>query len=136
MKWSRKTALALLAVLLVLLLFGTQMPGAWRDEAFRVTHLPWQMTKVAHFVLFASMACLARVPPLRWSLVRVGFAALAVALLTEALQHLAANRDASWKDVGIDMAGALVGVVLARVATCINLRAWCRVFSSRGKRQI
>jgi VanZ family protein len=115
MKWSRKTALALLAVLLVLLLFGTQMPGAWRDEAFRVTHLPWQMTKVAHFVLFASMACLARVPPLRWSLVRVGFAALALALLTEALQNFASHRDASWRDVGIDMAGAVVGVVLARV---------------------
>jgi hypothetical protein len=24
--------------------------GAWRDEAFRVTQLPWQLSKVAHFV--------------------------------------------------------------------------------------
>jgi hypothetical protein len=46
---SRQSALALLAVLLVLLLLGTQMPGAWRDEAFRVTQLPWQWSKVAHF---------------------------------------------------------------------------------------
>jgi uncharacterized protein YjeT (DUF2065 family) len=42
MKITRRTALGLLAVLLGLGLFGTQMPGAWRDEAFRVTHLPWQ----------------------------------------------------------------------------------------------
>jgi len=136
MKITRKTALGLLAVLLVLLLFGTQMPGAWRDEAVAATRMPWQITKVAHFVIFTCMACVARVPPLSWSLVRVGFAALALALLTEALQHFAANRDPSWKDVGIDMAGALLGVVLAWVATCINLREWCGVFSSRGKRQI
>ena len=31
MKLSRQTALVLLAVLLALLLFGTQMPGAWHD---------------------------------------------------------------------------------------------------------
>ncbi len=115
MKWSHKSALGLLAVLLVALLFGTQMPGAWRDEAVAATRMPWQITKVAHFVIFASMASIARLPPLRWSLVRVACAALALALLTEALQHFAANRDPSWKDVGIDMAGALVGVVLARV---------------------
>ena len=136
MKITRKTALGLLAVLLVLLLFGTQMPGAWRDEAVAATRMPWQITKVAHFVIFASMACVARLPPLRWTLVWVGCAALALALLTEALQHFAANRDPSWKDVGIDMAGALVGVVLARVATCINLRVWCGVFSSRENREI
>ena len=44
---SRQSALAVLAVLLLLL--GTQMPGAWRDEAFRVTQLPWQWSKVAQF---------------------------------------------------------------------------------------
>jgi len=111
---SRKAALGLLSVSLVLLLFGTQMPGAWRDEAFRVTHLPWQLTKVAHFVLFAGMAALARVPPLRWSLARVVVAALALALLTEGLQFFASNRDPSWHDVGIDMAGAAAGLMLAR----------------------
>ncbi len=114
MKLSRKAALALLAVLLVLLLFGTQMPGAWRDEVFRVTHLPWQMTKVAHFVLFAGMACLARVSPLRWSVRRVALAALALAMLSEYLQNFASNRDASWADVGIDMAGVVAGLLLAR----------------------
>jgi len=116
MNISRKSALGLLSVLLVLLLFGTQMPGAWRDETFRVTHLPWQLTKVAHFVLFAGMAALARVPPLRWSLARVVTVALALALLTEGLQFFASNRDPSWDDVGIDMAGTAVGLLLARMS--------------------
>lgn len=115
MNISSKATLGCLSVLLVLLLFGTQMPGAWRDEAFRVTHLPWQMTKVAHFVIFVSMACLAHLPPLRWSVARVALGALALALLTEGLQHFAANREPSWHDVGIDMAGVAVGVLLARV---------------------
>ena len=44
---------------------------------------------------------------------RVGFAALALALLTEALQNFASHRDASWRDVGVDLAGAVV--VLAQV---------------------
>jgi VanZ family protein len=114
MNISRKAALGLLSVLLVLLLFGTQMPGAWRDATFRVTHLPWQLTKVAHFVLFAGMASLARVPPLRWSLARVVPMALVLALLTEGLQFYASNRDPSWHDVGIDMAGAAAGLLLAR----------------------
>ena len=114
MKVSRLCALRLLVLLLVLLFLGTQMPGAWRDEAFRVTHLPWQMTKVAHFVIFAGMACLAHLPPLRWHVSRVALIALALALVTEGLQFFAANRDPSWHDVGIDMAGAALGVVLAR----------------------
>jgi VanZ family protein len=116
LKLTRKLAVALLAVLLLLLLLGTQMPGAWRDEAFRVTHLPWQMTKVAHFVLFAAMAFVARVPPLRWPVVRVGFIALALGFLTEGLQHFASNRDPSWLDVGIDLAGMGVGMLVAMKA--------------------
>ena len=114
MKLSKQAALVLLAVLLALLLFGTQMPGAWRDEVFRVTQLPWQMTKVAHFVLFASMACLSRLSPLRWSVRRVALMALALALLSEYLQNFASNRDPSWTDVGIDMAGVVAGLRLAK----------------------
>ena len=116
MKLSRQAALVLLAVLLMLLVFGTQMPGAWRDEAFRVTQLPWQLTKVAHFVLFASMAGVSRLSPLRWSLVRVALAALALALVTEGLQIFASNREPSWQDVAIDMAGAAAGGLLVWVA--------------------
>jgi VanZ family protein len=115
-KISRPSALAALIVLLALLVFGTQMPGAWRDEAFRVTQAPWQLTKVAHFVLFACLACVARLPPLAWSRVRVLAAALALALLTEGLQHFAAHRDPSWFDVGTDMGGAALGLLFAWLA--------------------
>jgi len=40
-----------------------------------------------------------------WSRSGVWAAALALALLTEGWQFLAAHRDPSWFDVGIDMAG-------------------------------
>ena len=59
MKLSRLAAWLLLAVLLVLVLllvFGTQMVGAWRDETLRATHLPWWPADAAHFVLFAGIA--------------------------------------------------------------------------------
>ena len=112
MNLSRQAALVVMVVLLALLVFGTQMPGAWRDEVFRVTQLPWQMTKVAHFVLFAGMAGLSRLSPLRWSVLRVVLSSLALALLSEYLQNFASNRDPSWTDVGIDMAGVAVGLLL------------------------
>ena len=113
---SRRSALAVLAVLLVLLLLGTQMPGAWRDEAFRVTQMPWQLSKVAHFVVFAALACVARLPPLAQPLARVWAAALALGLLTEGLQFFASHRDPSVADVAIDLAGAALGLALAWAA--------------------
>jgi VanZ family protein len=113
MNISRKSALALLALLFVVLLVGTQIPGAWRDEAFRVAHMPWQMNKVAHFCLFAAIGWLAHAAPLRYTVVRVVVGALLAALLTEGLQYFAAHRDPSWTDVAFDMAGAGAGLALA-----------------------
>ena len=115
MKITNQTAVRLLVVLLVLLLVGTQMPGAWRDWVFRIAHLPWQLTKVAHFVLFAGMAYLARVPPMSRPVRWIFLAALGLALLTEGLQFFAIARDPSWYDVGIDMAGAATGLLFSRV---------------------
>ena len=113
---SLQSALAVLAVLLVLLLLDTQMPGAWRDEAFRVTQMPWQLSKMAHFVVFAALACVARLPPLAQPLTRVWAAALALGLLTEGLQFFASHRDPSVADVAIDLAGAALGLGLAWAA--------------------
>ena len=56
MKLSRFPACWLLAVLLAVLVFCTQMTGAWRDQAFNVTHLPGQLADAAHFILFAGIA--------------------------------------------------------------------------------
>jgi VanZ family protein len=113
MNISRKAALVVLALLFLVLLVGTQIPGAWRDEAFRVAHMPWQMNKVAHFCLFAAIGWLAHAAPLCYSVSRVVVGALLAALLTEGLQYFAAHRDPSWTDVAIDMAGAAAGLALA-----------------------
>jgi hypothetical protein len=56
MKISRTTAWTLLALLLVVLFIGTQMPGTWRDGAMQTMHMPWYFTKVAHFVTFVCIA--------------------------------------------------------------------------------
>ena len=61
-------------------------PASWRDEAFRVTQMPWQLSKVAHFVLFAGLACVARLPPLAQPLARVWVAALALGLAWAAVR--------------------------------------------------
>jgi hypothetical protein len=45
----QRLSMAIVLTVLLVLLLGTQMPGAWRDEAFRVTQLPWQWSKVAQF---------------------------------------------------------------------------------------
>ena len=111
---SRRTAAIALVVLVLLLLLGMQMPGAWRDQALQSTHLPWQVNPLAHFTAFAAMAWLASAPPLRWPLARVLLGALALALLSEGLQYFAAGRHPTWRDVGIDMAGAALGLALAR----------------------
>lgn len=116
-----RTSVAALVLLVLLLFVGTQMPGAWRDEAFRVTHLPWQLTKVAHFVVFALIAAVASARPLCFGLVRVLAGALVLAVATEGLQFWASNRSPSLADVGIDMAGAMLGVLLVmRVTTAFK----------------
>lgn len=116
MNISRKTAVVLLGLLFAALLVGTQIPGALRDEAFRLAHLPWQMNKVAHFSIFAAMGWLSHAHPLRFSVARVLGLGLLLACLTEGLQFYASNRDPSWTDVVIDMAGAAVGVAWAHWA--------------------
>ena len=72
-------------------------------------------------MLFACLAFVARVPPLGQSLLRVVPAALALALLTEGLQYFASQRDPSMRDVAIDMAGAGLGMLLARVALRLKM---------------
>ena len=46
---------------------------------------------------------------------------VALALLTEGLQYFASQRDPSLTDVGIDMAGAGLGMLLAWVAMRLKL---------------
>jgi len=110
---SERLSKAVLSVQILLLLVGTLMPGAWRSAVEQSVHAGFGLSSWAHFVLFASMAWLQTVSPLRWPLRRVLLIALALGLVTEGLQFFAIDRHPRWIDIGIDLAGALAGVGLA-----------------------
>lgn len=103
----------LLVVQVLLLLVGTQMPGAWRAGVVASLHAPGSVSSWAHFVLFAGMAAVALSRPMEWPWARVLLGALGMALLSEGLQFVAIDRYPRWLDVGIDMGGALAGMALA-----------------------
>ena len=111
---SRRLSWWLLGAQLVALLVGTQMPGAWRSGVVASLHAPSVLSSLAHLVLFAGMAAVAAAPPLQWSMRRVVVVALVLAVLTEMLQFLALDRHPRLRDVGIDMAGALLGIGLIK----------------------
>ena len=102
----------LLTVQVLLLFLGTQMPGSWRAGAVASLHAPSSISSWAHFVLFAGMAYVAFSRPLVWPWVHVVVRGLGLALLSEGLQYFAIDRHPRWLDVGIDMGGALAGMLL------------------------
>lgn len=112
---THRFAWCLLFVQVLLLVIGTQMPGAWRVGLENSLHSPWELSSWAHLVLFTGMAWVASAP-LAWPWPRVVLAALALALLTEGLQFLAMDRHPRLLDVGIDMTGAGLGLVMAWAA--------------------
>ena len=113
---SRRLAWSLLALHLLALLVGTQMPGAWRSGVEHTVHAPVSLASWAHFFVFIGMTLVMSVRPLAWPVGRVVLTALALALLTEGLQFFAVDRHPRWRDVGIDMAGTLLalGIVAVR----------------------
>ena len=120
---SQRFSWWLLGIQLAVLFVGTQMPGAWRSSVIEVTHAPLVLSSLAHLVLFAGMAAVAVAKPLHWSVLRTATVALTLALLTEALQFFALDRHPRLQDVGIDMAGALLGVGFIKgLALCFTRR--------------
>ncbi|MDQ3058656.1 MAG: VanZ family protein [Pseudomonadota bacterium] len=107
---SRRLAWSLLALHVLALLVGTQMPGAWRSGVEHSIHAPVSLASWAHFGVFTSMALLMSVRPLAWPVGQVVLLTLALALLTEGLQFFAIDRHPRWIDVGIDMAGTLLAL--------------------------
>ncbi len=103
-----------MAIQLACLFAGTQMPGTWRDGIEGALGLPFGISSWAHFVLFAGMTVVARTAPLALPAPRVLVSATSLALVTEGLQFFAVGRHPRWIDVGIDMSGALVGILLAQ----------------------
>ena len=107
-----RLAWSLFGLHLLALLIGTQMPNAWRDGVEHSLNAPFPLSSWAHFAVFCGMSLLLLMRPLacptRWVLLL----ALVLALLTEALQFFAVDRHPRLRDVGIDMAGALLAVVI------------------------
>ena len=61
---THQFARRLLLLQLILLLIGTQMPGAWRAGIEGNLHAPFGLSSWAHFVLFAGIAWVAYAQPL------------------------------------------------------------------------
>ena len=88
------------------------MPNAWRSGVEQTLHVPFSLSSWAHFVVFFGMSLLLMMHPLAYTAKRVILLALVLALLTEALQFFAIDRHPRLVDVGIDMAGTVLAVVV------------------------
>ncbi len=114
MIFNKRLARGVLVVLLLLLLVGTQMPGMWRSALESSLQAPFPLAKLAHLLIFMAMAFVVRASALAWPVRLVLLAALGLGVLTEGLQLVAIGRDANWRDVGIDVLGACLGLVFAQ----------------------
>lgn len=113
---------ALLLLLVLALLLGTLMPGAWRSGVMQTLHAPPGLTSLAHLLIFAALTLVLATRPLRWPFLRIALLAIALALLTEGLQFFASERHPRWLDVGIDLAGVLLGMGLLKLVKLWSAR--------------
>ena len=109
---SPRLAWSLFGLHILALFVGTQMPNAWRNGVEQSLHIPFSLSSWAHFAVFCGMSLLLMMRPLAYTARRVMLLALALALMTEALQFFAVDRHPRLLDIGIDMAGALLAVVI------------------------
>ena len=108
---SRRFAWFLVLLQVSILMVGTQMPGAWRSAAEHGLHAPFPLSSLAHLVLFSGIALVLSMRPIARPAGRVVLLTLGLALLSEGLQFFAVDRHPRLMDVGIDMTGALLGLV-------------------------
>ena len=109
---SPRFAWSLFSLHIFALFVGTQMPNAWRNGVEQSLHVPFSLSSWAHFVVFCGMSLLLIMRPLACPARWVILLALTLALLTEALQFFAIDRHPRLLDIGIDMAGTLLAVVI------------------------
>lgn len=105
---SPRLAWSLFGLHILALFVGTQMPNAWRNGVEQSLHVPFSLSSWAHFVVFCGMSLLLLMRPLAYTARRV----MSLALMTEALQFFAVDRHPRLLDIGIDMAGALLAVLI------------------------
>ncbi|WP_198026772.1 VanZ family protein [Polaromonas glacialis] len=109
---SPRLAWSLFGLHILVLIVGTQMPNAWRNGVEQSLHVPFSLSSWAHFVVFCGMSLLLMMRPLAYTARRVILLALVLALMTEALQFFAVDRHPRLIDMGIDMAGTLLAVMI------------------------
>ena len=109
---SPRFAWSLFSLHICALFVGTQMPNAWRNGVEQSLHIPFSLSSWAHFAVFCGMSLLLMIRPLADTARRVIWLALVLALMTEALQFFAIDRHPRLLDIGIDMAGTLLAVVI------------------------
>ncbi len=113
--WVGRWSLLLLAGALVAFLVGGLIPGTLRAAIEQRMNLPFAVPPVAHFLLSAVMAAGLRWCRPRWHTATVLLVVLAIGGLAEVAQSWVPGRQPSWGDMGLDLAGALVGLLLVWV---------------------
>jgi hypothetical protein len=104
---------AAFAVVIVLLLVGTTIPGSLKADIEGQLWTGWPWSSTAHFVLFAVIAALPVYGPGRWGAIRALALAAFLAVLTECLQSLVPGRHPMLRDGLIDLAGTAAGLMIA-----------------------
>jgi VanZ family protein len=112
---SPRLAWSLFGLHILALFVGTQMPNAWRNGVQQSLHVPFSLSSWAHFAVFFGMSLLLMMRPLAWPARWVIVLALGLALLTEALLFFAIDRHPRLIDIGIDMAGTTLAVMIMAV---------------------
>jgi VanZ family protein len=115
-------------LLLILVLAAAVMPAVWlwpdRDALFS-----WfeGIDKSAHAIVFAFLALWFAGQYRPRSYWRIGLGLLMFGLLIELCQRMLSYRSAEWLDVAADVAGIIVGLLLAAA----GLGGWCQRVEAR-----
>ncbi|MDN3554943.1 VanZ family protein [Halomonas maura] len=113
---ANRWPLWLLGLALLTFLAGGLIPGALRAAIEQRLHLPFAVPPVAHFLLSGAMAAGLRWCRPCWPLAVVLMVVLTIGGLAELAQVWVPGRQPSWGDLGLDVAGALAGLVAAASA--------------------
>ena len=111
----------LFAFLLLVLFVGTLMPGHLKSAVENHLFESWPWASMAHFVLFAAIAALPIYGRGHGAFTQPLVLAMLLAGTTELLQTWVPGRHPLWRDVAIDLSGALAG--LAGCAVGVRLRS-------------
>lgn len=121
---TQGTARVLSATFVVLLFFGTLMPGGWKEAGIRPFASVIDLAAASHVALFALIAFV--LPRARFWTVRawqVLALSVILAFATEGLQFFAVDRHPSVQGLGWDLLGTFIGWSLGWLVGEPSLRA-------------